>query len=217
MHRSRGVTNIGGVILLASHIRARQSTAGSQKMRRARAERRILSGMSDHDPTLNDPPATRWSDADDGTALAAVHQDAWRYTYAGIIPGVPLERMIARRGPAWWVRMHRRGFRAMVIDCGGTLAGYATLGRSRAPGRPGGEIYELYVRPEYQGCGLGRRLFADARGELRRRAFGPLTVWALADNRIAVRFYRAMGGTEAALAEDRFCGVPLPKIGFAWG
>jgi ribosomal protein S18 acetylase RimI-like enzyme len=160
--------------------------------------------------------ATRWSTAEDGRGLAEVHRAAWRYAYAGIIPGVTLERMIARRGPAWWGRMHDRGFRALVIDCDGLLAGYATLGRGRAPGPASGEIYELYIRPECQGCGLGRRLFAAARRNLRAHGLQRLTVWALAENTIALRFYRAMGGTEFGHAQDRFCGVPLDKIGFAW-
>jgi ribosomal protein S18 acetylase RimI-like enzyme len=160
--------------------------------------------------------ATRWSTAEDDAALAEVHRDAWRYAYAGIIPGLTLERMIARRGPVWWTRMHARGFRALVIECDALLAGYATLGRTRAPGQPAGEIYELYLRPECQGCGLGRQLFASARHELGRYGFERLVVWALAENTIALRFYRAMGGVEAVQAEDRFCGVPLSKIGFAW-
>ena len=37
-----------------------------------------------------------------------------------------------------------------------------------------------------------------------------------ADNSIACRFYAAMGGVEAGRSEDRFCGIPLAKIGFAW-
>jgi ribosomal protein S18 acetylase RimI-like enzyme len=161
--------------------------------------------------------ATRWSTAADGLGLADVHRTAWRYAYAGIIPGVTLERMIARRGPSWWSRMHDRGFCALVIDCGGELAGYATLGRSRMPGaRPCGEIYELYIRPECQGCGLGTRLFGQARRELGRHKLDRLMVWALAENDLACRFYRAMGGAEAARCQDRFCGVPLDKIGFAW-
>ena len=41
-------------------------------------------------------------------------------------------------------------------------------------------------------------------------------VWALADNTIALRFYRAMGGAECGRCQDRFCGVQLEKIGFAW-
>ena len=113
--------------------------------------------------------------------------------------------------------MHERGFRALVLDCDGTLAGYATLGRSLAPpAARRGEIHELYVRPEYQGCGLGRRLFGEARSALAANGLPRLTVWALSDNEIACRFYRAMGGTEAGRAEDRFCGVPLRKTGFAW-
>ena len=41
-------------------------------------------------------------------------------------------------------------------------------------------------------------------------------VWALAKNTIACRYCRAMGGAERGRAQDRFCGVPLAKIGFAW-
>ena len=164
------------------------------------------------------PVATRWSGPADGPGLARIHRDAWRYAYAGIIPGLTLERMIARRGPLWWGRMHERGFSALVVDCDGVLAGYATLGRSRGPGGAvAGEIYELYILPEYQSCGLGRRLFAEARRALAGRGLDRLTVWALSDNEIACRFYRAMGGREAGHAEDRFCGVPLRKTGFAWG
>jgi len=161
--------------------------------------------------------AVRWSTIADGGGLAEVHRASWRYAYAGIIPGLTLERMIARRGPAWWTRMHDRGFHALVLESGGTLAGYATLGRSRAPALPArGEIYELYVRPEYQGCGLGRRLFGAARAQIRRHGLEGLLVWALAENEVACRFYRAMGGAETARAQDRFCGRPLDKIGFGW-
>ena len=34
--------------------------------------------------------------------IASVHDAAWREAYRGVIPGRELERMIARRGPAWW-------------------------------------------------------------------------------------------------------------------
>jgi ribosomal protein S18 acetylase RimI-like enzyme len=161
--------------------------------------------------------ATRWSTEADARDLAELHAAAWRYAYAGIIPGLTLERMIARRGPSWWRRMHDRGFRALVLDGGGTLAGYATLGRSRAAAlSPRGEIYELYLRPEHQGCGLGRRLFVEARARLRQHGLDGLLIWALAENELACRFYRGMGGTECARGHDRFCGVPLARIGFSW-
>ena len=174
--------------------------------------------MGETEPEEGGLIVTRWSTGADDRGLADAHREAWRYAYAGIIPGLTLERMISRRGPNWWARMHDRGFRALVLDCDDTLSGYATLGRSRAPGpRPCGEIYELYLRPECHGCGLGRRLFDEARLELGRHGLRRLMVWALAENALACRFYRAMGGVESARCQDRFCGVPLDKIGFAWG
>jgi ribosomal protein S18 acetylase RimI-like enzyme len=159
----------------------------------------------------------RWSTADDAEPLAALHREAWRNAYAGIIPGLVLERMLARRGGRWWRRMHRLGTRALVLEFDGRLAGYATLGRSRGQPQTGrGEIYELYLRPECQGVGFGRRLFVAARERLLVAGLRRLTVWALAENAAACRFYRAMGGRETGRAEECIGGVRLEKIGFAW-
>ena len=112
--------------------------------------------------------------------------------------------------------MHDRGFRALVLECDERSPATRRSGAAAMPGRPRGEIYELYLRPECQGCGLGRRLFTEARRELAPHGLDRLMVWALAENEIACRFYRAMGGIEAGRSQDRFCGVPLDKIGFAW-
>lgn len=176
----------------------------------------MLRGMSPQRADEGGLTATRWSTEADSRDLAEVHVAAWRYAYAGIIPGLTLERMVARRGPSWWRRMHERGFRALVLDCDGVLAGYATLGRSRVPAVRRGEIYELYLRPEFQGCGLGRQLFGGARARLRQNGLDSLIVWALAENALACRFYRGMGGAPSARARERFCGVPLDKVGFVW-
>lgn len=156
----------------------------------------------------------------DSAALAALHGDAWRYAYAGIIPGPTIERMVARRGPRWWSALHRSGGGALVLDMDGTVAGYATLGPNRSPsrtrGRPRGEIYELYLRPECQGVGLGRRLFEAARERLSGRGLAGTVVWSLADNALGCRFYRAMGGAEVGRGREHLGGVALDKLGFVW-
>ena len=192
------------------------STAAARKMRQTGAERAYARAMIDR---AERPIATRWSTAADDRGLAQRPPRRLALRLCRIIPGLTLERMIARRGPAWWGRMHARGFRALVARLrrrARRLRHPRPQPRPRRARRPG-EIYELYLRPEYQGCGLGRRLFAEARRTLARHGLPRLTVWALSDNEIACRFYRAMGGTEAGRAEDRFCGVPLAKTGFAWG
>lgn len=146
-----------------------------------------------------------------------MHDEAWRLAYRGIIPGRELERMVNRRGPAWWAGALHRGSRILLVTVAGTTAGYASHGRNRASALAvGGEIYELYVKPEYQGLGLGRRLFQASRRELGSRGLDGLAVWALADNEDACGFYQYMGGKPSARGSERFGDVTLEKLAFLW-
>lgn len=158
--------------------------------------------------------STRWSEPADAEELASVHAAGWRYAYAGLIPEPGLSRMISRRGPGWWRRLHDAGGRVLIISLGEEVVGYALIGRCR--GGPGGEIQELYIRPDCQGLGFGSRLFAGARAELRARGIVPLTVWCLAANRVGTAFYRALGGRVTGRASDRIAGAELEKLRFTW-
>ena len=61
-----------------------------------------------------------------------------------------------RRGPRWWDRAIRRGTAILVLELGNVVCGYATIGPNRARNlAQKGEVYELYLKPEYQGIGLG--------------------------------------------------------------
>src|SRR5229473_3203987 len=98
--------------------------------------------------------------AADAAAVASTHDEAWRAAYQGIIPGAELEKLINRRGPQWWDSAIRKGSRVSVLVFGDKVAGYANYGRNRARSLHfEGEIYELYLRPEFQGLGFGRRSF----------------------------------------------------------
>ncbi|RUY77753.1 GNAT family N-acetyltransferase, partial [Mesorhizobium sp. M7A.F.Ca.CA.001.10.2.1] len=109
----------------------------------------------------------RKADPRDASAIAEVHLEAWRGAYSGIIPHRTLTSMINRRGADWWANAIRRAATVLVVEIGGKIAGYATIGKNRARElRQQGEIYELYLRPEYQGIGLGSRLFSAAKARL---------------------------------------------------
>ena len=159
----------------------------------------------------------RFAEPTDAAALAAVHEAAWRGAYAGIIPHRSLAGMIGRRHVGWWNRAIDRQAAILVLEFHGEIAGYATLGRNRTGALDvEGEIYELYLRPEYQGIGFGRRLFRAATALLADRGLKGVAVWALADNDNAMGFYAALGGADIAEGAERFETQTLRKVAFVW-
>lgn len=157
------------------------------------------------------------AEPDDAPELALIHEEAWRHAYQGLIPHLHLSRMISRRGPGWWQNALFNGVDALLLDFDGEPAGYATVGRSRLKGtRYGGEIFELYVRPDYQGVGLGGRLFRAARKRLSERNLPAFCLWALADNDMACSFYLHLGGQVISEGVEQFGDTALRKIAFAW-
>src|ERR1700760_4751193 len=133
--------------------------------------------------------------AADAVALASAHVEAWRTAYRAIIPGPELDKLINPRGAEWWEGAIRKGSRISILVFGDTVAGYSSYGRNRARSLSyDGEIYELYLRPEFQGLGFGCRPFSAARGAPSPGGLRSLVVWALPENEPAVEFYRALGG-----------------------
>ncbi len=160
----------------------------------------------------------RPAELQDAEAISQTHASAWAYSYAGLIPHRALGSMIRRRNTKWWENAIRRGTSVMVLDLGdGIVPGYVTFGLNRARALPqDGEIYEIYLRPEYQGLGLGSRLFAVARNRLSALKCKGLVVWALEDNHNALRFYEGQGGHDIAEGYETFGDKTLRKIAFVW-
>lgn len=155
---------------------------------------------------------------DDAGLLADLHADAWRGAYRGIIPALALERMIARRGAPWWrAAVGRSPAGVLALTFSDELAGYVTLGPARRTvSGCRGEIYELYLRPEYQGLGMGARLFGAARSRLKQAGRRGLVVWALAENSLACSFYAGRGGCVSARSMEQFDGRRLEKFAYCW-
>lgn len=145
----------------------------------------------------------------DAAELAEVYAASWREAYAGIIPALTLERMIVRRGAGWWREaMKKRAI--LVLEVGGAIAGYTNFAPAAGRGQAGAaEIQELYLKPEYQGIGLGVRLFQAAVKRIRSRGYGRVLVRALAENDRANAFYVRHGGRLLARTEENLGGRSL--------
>lgn len=159
----------------------------------------------------------RRAEPHDARAISEAHRLAWQHTYGGLIPHTALRQMIERRGEAWWRKAAIGPATLLVVEVAGTIAGYATLGLNRARSLPQeGEIYEIYLRPEYQGIGLGRRLFGEARRLLKSLGCNGTVVWCLEDSDHADRFFRSNGGVDIAEGMEAFGETSLKKIGYVW-
>lgn len=153
----------------------------------------------------------------DAPLIAEVHDEAWRAAYRGLIPGSELEKLISRRGVAWWDSAIRKGNRIALIGFGEEIAGYANYGRNRAKALSyDGEIYELYLKPKFVGLGFGRKLFDAAKKDLDQHGLSSTVVWALSDNEMATGFYRALGGKPIARSSETFGATALDKTAFGW-
>lgn len=152
----------------------------------------------------------------DAEVLAGVFSNAWHLTYRGIIPDPYLKYMADQRGPQWWRRAVRNSGGLVTLVVCDKVVGYATFGAARDQSDNRGEIFELYVDPDYQGLGFGEYLFESCRHRLDLRSRRGLVVWALEDNTPAMDFYWHRGGRPFGESCETIAGRQLTKVGFSW-
>lgn len=154
---------------------------------------------------------------DDADGIAEVHVRGWQAGYAGLMPDDYLATLsIANRRERWCSRLASGGDGPVwVAEDSGGVVGFAACGPSRDADAPSGagEVYAVYVHPDRWRSGAGRRLLEACTSHLRAAGFGPLTLWVLADNVRARRFYAAAGWRpDGAVRQDTFGGRVLDEV-----
>ncbi|MEO1093026.1 MAG: GNAT family N-acetyltransferase, partial [Pseudomonadota bacterium] len=98
----------------------------------------------------------------DASQILAVQARTWDAAYRGLLPDRALPRADDPQRLAFWrsVLMTGRTAARVATTRDGAVVGFSTGGpaRDRALGTDQ-EIHTLYVLPEHQGAGLGRKLF----------------------------------------------------------
>ncbi len=132
----------------------------------------------------------------DARAIAEVHVASWRGAYRGLLPDETLAALDIEVRAARWMRSIVEGrYRLLVVEGESGVYGFASIGRSRDPdaGDEVGELLGLYLHPDSWGLGLGRALHDSALETLRGEGFVVATLWVLAGNEQARRFYEHAG------------------------
>lgn len=155
----------------------------------------------------------------DAPAIAGVHVETWRDTYAGVVPDRYLIGMNEADQTRFWQRRitgNPARQHLLVAECGGVLAGFVDCGPSRFAKLPfDGEIFALYVAGDWQGMGIGRSLVAGAFESLIGEKWPAALVWVLSANP-ARFFYEALGGRLVGERQESFAGALLDETAYGW-
>ena len=135
----------------------------------------------------------------DACAIAAVHADSLLATY----PHLPISRRSVETGRAarealWASRLREpsSGQSTVVAVYGDQVCGFVYLGPSPdSDNDPAavGQILSIHVSPTLTGRGVGARLMSAAIAGLVAEARNAITLWVVADNDGARRFYERLG------------------------
>ncbi len=139
------------------------------------------------------PVEVRAARAGDALAIAQVHVAAWRAAYAGMLPDHVLAALSVERRAEQWTTRIDEGRSQVWVAASPEVRGFVSAGDSRDADSPGaGEVYGLYVAPEFWGRGLGQRLFSASSEWLAQR-YERGQLWVLVGNDRARRFYCRQG------------------------
>lgn len=139
----------------------------------------------------------RVATVEDAPRIAAIKVVGWQAAYRGMMPDTVLNAMsVAEHSARFKDRMAANPGRVLLAEADNMATGYVSMGPTRdwdLVDPATGEIYALYVHPDHSRTGLGSALMTAALDTLRRDGFSQVTLWVLADNVPAIRFYQTHG------------------------
>ena len=155
----------------------------------------------------------------DVPAIARVDVETWRATYAGILPDHLLLALSERQRAAAWTRFvtRRPGDTVIAVERGHGIVGFGSCGVQRNPEMNyAGEIFTLYLLPDFQGRNIGRQLLLALFARLIRAGQNSTLLWVLKDNPSRFFYERLGGRTVATKKFEMGKGVRVEAIAYAW-
>lgn len=155
----------------------------------------------------------------DAPKLAQVHVDSWQVAYKGIVPDAFLRGFTyQKREKAFRLALESKSEETYFIEEDDRAVGILTIGASRDEDLDPstcGEIWGIYISPDYWRCGIGRRLVQEAERILQSRGFQKIVLWVLEGNTAARSFYEVVGYDLDGATREVELGVSLNVVRYA--
>lgn len=132
---------------------------------------------------------------EDAPRCADIHGRSWLFAYRDAVGEDIIETHNARWPSVWAKMLENNTDTHYVILDGDTIVGFTSINPSRDADSPSGmfELTGLYLDPDYIGKGYGKAAMDRVKHEAIRRGYSALSLWVLADNARAKRFYVKCG------------------------
>lgn len=153
----------------------------------------------------------------DARAIARLDIETWRSTYAGMLSPAYLIGLSERRREIGWRNVILREPRdvRVALDVESTLLGFGSCGPSRGDRRFLGEVFTLYVAPDWQNRGIGRSLLIALFHRLVAVERPSALVWVLRDNPGRF-FYERLGGRQIGRKFFNVAGETVEASAYGW-
>lgn len=155
----------------------------------------------------------------DVPGIANVQISTWRATYRGLVPDAYLDAMDHATQQDYWRSLlsENDGDFVLVAESQDReIAGFACAGLNRDAERAyAAELHKLYLAPEWQGRGVGRRLVERTVDSLLQQDLTSMVVWVLGGNPFR-KFYESVGGVYVSERTIEIGGAPLLDVAYGW-
>jgi ribosomal protein S18 acetylase RimI-like enzyme len=154
---------------------------------------------------------------EDSGPIARLDVETWQATYAAILATPYLAGLTPARRETGWANLLRReprNVRVALTGDGGVI-GFGSCGASRGEPDFTGEVFTLYVAPDWQNHGVGRRLLLALFYHLVAEGHRSAVIWVLRENPSRF-FYQRLGGKEVRRKLLPFNGAQVAASGYGW-
>ena len=159
----------------------------------------------------------RKADIEDAAAIAHVHVESWKTTYAGIVSDVFLASLNKEvRTHSWQEQILAANISILVAEDETGIFGFAAGGKIREKlDDYDAELYAIYLLRGRQKQGAGRTLCLTLASALQTSGFTSMIVWVLEQNPSA-SFYERLGAVQIARKIINIGGADLQELAFGW-
>lgn len=160
---------------------------------------------------------------DDYEGIAKVHVDSFQSAYADLLPSETLTKFTYENRAMRWKKDLPNALTGGTMtfvaeDKDGKIVGFALGGTMRdARLRLGyiGEVYGIYIHPDAEGQGLGKKLLESVAQHLASQDFPSMGLWTFHEHP-SCRFFEGLGGKQIYNKQTTIAGKVLKEVAYGW-